>query len=311
VDDGGSIIGWGASSVYGLFSSSENTTTTTINNNNNNSSSSVTDANSESSDCPFPTAFLQKRQKELFSYYTCLNSVPDIFEFGDVHSHKFGTVMAAFLGVDKVLLARKNTSAGAALPGFASDDGHQPQHPSSRSAFPAIDENETTDITAMFDPSSLQPPTPSVPTRLIDDDVSILSDGTFNTMAGSKYVDRGSFVRGSRPQVVDFVPQHHATGSGGNGDASEGNEVTKEQQPASSDASISDASGSRRRRSTAAAAPRAKTAPVFNHPRLGNALFFVDSLLYSKVCHHKEDISSLPFSLQSSSGPFEAQALSG
>ena len=224
----------------------------------------------EGENCPFPTSFIEKRQKELTSYWTNLMRVEDIFEFGDMQSHKFGKTMAAFLEVDRVLLSRKNatmSSTGTLL--------QQRQSPlTSKLAFPAtINEDEM--LGPSFQPLDslpLLPPTREVPeaTREIDsgmlnmhdDDVSILSDGTGAFGDMSKVVN-GSPLRGRQP-VVDIVPKHISNGTCAVGDSEAnnngvmGNQTPEKQvRSPSSIASSSAASGGRRR---GKAVPKAKPA---------------------------------------------------
>ena len=63
--------------------------------------------------CPYPESFIEKRQKELLSYWISLSRVEDIFEFSDVKSHRFSKVMAKFLEVDQVLLAKRDSQSVA------------------------------------------------------------------------------------------------------------------------------------------------------------------------------------------------------
>jgi len=254
-DDGS---GWG-SSLYGMFARDDNSTK--VNNgtpaDNENNSSFIASDNPNT--CPFPTSFIERRRKELASYWTNLMKIEDIFEFGDMHSHKFGKAMASFLEVDKVLLSRKNaslSSLGTAASSVASSHLQQQQYPS----MAAIHENET----EMFGRTSFRPSYDSTlsPTREVsgltihDDDVSVLSDGTgaFGDPAAAHHnVNGSSPIRGNL--VVDVVPKHYPSGSnsmGNNGTTSE-----KQVQSSSSVASSSVNSSSRRRRSKA---PRAKPA---------------------------------------------------
>ena len=89
--------GWG-SSLYSYFRTASNTS----NDKRNNSTETTSNSN-----CPIPIPFIERRQKELASYWSDLMKIEDIFEFSDVHSHKFGKTMAAFLEVDKLLLEER------------------------------------------------------------------------------------------------------------------------------------------------------------------------------------------------------------
>eukprot|EP00578_Thalassiosira_sp_NH16_P025704 CAMPEP_0181082918 /NCGR_PEP_ID=MMETSP1071-20121207/3878_1 /TAXON_ID=35127 /ORGANISM="Thalassiosira sp., Strain NH16" /LENGTH=712 /DNA_ID=CAMNT_0023164537 /DNA_START=134 /DNA_END=2272 /DNA_ORIENTATION=- len=241
---------------------------------------SNTSAVDGSSKCPFPPSFVERRRKELAGYWIDLMKIEDIFEFGDIHSHKFGKAMAKFLEVHKVLLSRKELEREAShvmASGNAQIQQHQHQlpqqhhHPSmalsSKFSFPAIHENEAEAFgTPSFATSaaslSLTREVSAGPMAIHDDDVSILSDGTgaFGDAASHNAPPRA--IRG-RP-VVDVVPKQHSNNNGNidtGGDNSPfiAPEDSKRVLSTSSVASSS-VNSVRRHRSRAAAAPRAKPA---------------------------------------------------
>ena len=248
-EEGGGLVGWGASGMSAWFGAGDAAGEGRAGDDGNDGDDGL---------CPYPAAFLDKRQRELSSYWTNLMRVEDIFEFGDVRSHKFGKAMAAFLGVDRVLRARQDAPAGAA----SSVNGPPTRPPSAatpHTAFPAIDENATADAAPAFGPAPLPPPSSfassasspddapalEVPDRLAtyDDDVSILSDGTSNAMGGVSQRMRGVPVRGGQPAVVDIVPRQHSNDSVGGDGKNQGGRSQR-----------------RKARATASTAPRAKPA---------------------------------------------------
>lgn len=260
VQEDSSSSGWG-SSLYGMFTRDDNSTK--VNNdtrspdNENNSSPSTSNTN-----CPFPTSFIERRRKELASYWTNLMKIEDIFEFGDIHSHKFGKAMASFLEVDKVLLSRKNAtlplSAGMASASSLTSGNYQQQQQQQYPSMAAIHENETEMFgrtSSSFRPSyglSEVSPTREVSELTIhDDDVSILSDdgsGAFGdpaTVHHRSSLDRGNLVVDAVPKAIESV--------------SNGTSIPEKQEVRSSStaASLSVNSNSRRRRGKA---PRAKPA---------------------------------------------------
>ncbi|KAK1739422.1 hypothetical protein QTG54_009965 [Skeletonema marinoi] len=187
-----------SSGMFGLFSNTNATTTetaaatssTSAHRNHdedfNNHASISSSSSSTTTTCPYPKPFIEKRQKELTAYWISLSRVEDIFEFSDVNSHRFGTLMASFLEVDQVLLSRRSNSratAGAGA-GTASNQQryHQPTSPS-RLTVPVIHENET-ELYSFGARKSEQWLSPMTPAREFsgitfnDDDVSMLSDGT-------------------------------------------------------------------------------------------------------------------------------------
>jgi len=246
--------GWGTGSLYSLFGTvskdeAKTATNSTMNDaNQSEKNPDSSDDNAESSNCPFPTSFLQKRQKELASYWTNLMRIEDIFEFGDMHSHKFGKTMAVFLGVDKVLLSRKNGV-------FSTASNGQLQH--TKKAFPAINENETAELLGSFQPRPFEPSFNNAPAREVsglttihDDDVSLLSDGT------GAFGDISMIAADPGRPVVDILPPQHSF----NGRSTE---EQKFPMP-SSNLPVGARPVGRRQRGTkagsAAAAPRAKPA---------------------------------------------------
>ena len=92
--------GWG-SSLYSYFN------TASTNGIDRRNSTGTNNSHTSNNNCPIPIAFIERRQKELASYWSDLMKIEDIFEFSDVHSHKFGKTMAAFLEVDKLLLEER------------------------------------------------------------------------------------------------------------------------------------------------------------------------------------------------------------
>ena len=186
--------GGGSASLFGFVSNNTPTETaaaasTTANgntdddsNNKNASISSTTTTSTTSTTCPYPKPFIEKRQKELGSYWISLSRVEDIFEFSDVNSHRFGRLMASFLEVDQVLLSKRNTRAITAVTASSQQRYHQPMTPS-RLAVPVIHENET-ELFSFGARKSESQLSPLTPTREFsgmtfnDDDVSMLSDGT-------------------------------------------------------------------------------------------------------------------------------------
>lgn len=239
--------------------------------------------------CPFPTEFVERRRKELASYWTSLMGIEDIFEFGDMTSHKFGKTMAAFLEVDRVLLSRKNRAASVEVVSGSNGNHLHEQHDrqsssASKITFPAINEDESDDdaYRSTFRPaftaplpsdSLLLPPVGVVPgmtattlsdaTREVsginihDDDVSILSDGTGafgDGLAASPMSRRmnqgGPMARsGQQRPMVDIVPLHYSNGGGGSGEGSDGEIVRKSRMSSSSTGGTSSVVSGSRRRS--------------------------------------------------------------
>ena len=275
---------WG-SSLYGLFRTSSTESNTNKNaqsfyntKTTNDDNEQNTADNSQQPNCPFPTAFIEKRQKELSVYWTKLMKIEDIFEFSDVHSHKYGKVMSSFLEVDKVLLAKSNSSQGGEG-SIASYNHHVPAAKSH--AFPAINENETTEMFGSFDPSSAALGHTTTATSIgatrealsgiiHDDDVSILSDGTGAFGGGDAsayYVNSRTPLRGT--PLVDIVPGNcnndgspaliatNGAQSGGDMNGANGAPAPAYQQPKSS-SSVSSRKSRQSRKGRAA--PRAKPA---------------------------------------------------
>jgi len=201
--------GWG-SSLYSYFRTASNTS-----NDKRRNSTETNNSHTSNNNCPIPIPFIERRQKELASYWSDLMKIEDIFEFSDVHSHKFGKTMAAFLEVDKVLMARKDSISGAAS--LSSSPLQQQHHPS---RFPAIHENEPELYGTSLRPSLLDPSgrlSTMTPTREVsgltmhDDDVSLLSDGT-GAFDNHHLTSHNSPIRG-RP-MVDVVPKQYINDNG-------------------------------------------------------------------------------------------------
>ena len=242
--------GWGPSNLYSSFfrtpsNSSAAATTRTADTN-----------NTTKSNCPIPYPFIEKRQRELTSYWTNLMQIEDIFEFSDIHSHKFGKVMAKFLEVDKVLIARSNISVGGTAVSVASSQFQQQQmyhHP-----FPAIHENEaepSLGLSPLRDSglSNLSPYREVSGLTIHDDDVSILTEntGAFGDVAAGAH--QNSPIR-CRP-VVDVVPKHYTNGI----DAVKTTKTPPDKPVASASASVA-SSASRRSRRRVVGGPKAKPA---------------------------------------------------
>jgi len=247
--------GWG-SSLYSYFRTASNTS-----NDKRRNSTETNNSYTSGSSCPIPIPFIERRQKELASYWSDLMKIEDIFEFSDVQSHKFGKTMAAFLEVDKILLEkRKDNISGAAS--LSSSPLHQQHHPS---RFPAIHENEPELYGTSIRPSLLDPSerlSTMTPTREVsgltihDDDVSLLSDGT-GAFDNHHLTSHNSPIRG-RP-MVDVVPKQYASE---NGNLSPSESPEKKALSSRSVASTSVASSRKNR----IKAPRAK--PAFQRQRL-------------------------------------------
>jgi len=200
--------GWG-SSLYSYFRTNST--------NSRRNSTETNNSHTSNGNCPIPIPFIERRQKELASYWSDLMKIEDIFEFS-VHSHKFGKTMAAFLGVDKVLLERRkdNSSISGAV-SLSSSPLHQQHHPS---RFPAIHENEPELYGTSLRPSLLDPSerlSTMTPTREVsgltihDDDVSLLSDGT-GAFDNHHLTSHNSPIRGQ--PMVDVVPKQYAGENG-------------------------------------------------------------------------------------------------
>jgi hypothetical protein len=128
--------------------------------------------------CPYPESFLEKRQKELLFYWISLSRVEDIFEFSDVKSHRFSRVMASFLEVDQVLLAKRNCQPVAPSNSLAANQQRYEQL--SQSRLTGIHEDEFFSFGARKSEQWQSPLTLSSPSRDIsaityDDD--FISDG--------------------------------------------------------------------------------------------------------------------------------------
>ena len=226
------VGGNGSSSIFfGLFSSdnseSEPAATSSSNNNNHqtNAARNANDkpdnnipSNSTTNNCPYPPSFMEKRQKELSSYWTSLMKIEDIFEFSDVTSHRFGKVMASFLEVDRILLSRQTSSSSLSL-GIHPNNQLHPQSASlsTRMNFPVIHENETFG----YDAPVLHLSAVREMSGVIhhEDDVSILSDET-----GQARLLEASYTNGMNVipplngnKVVDMVPHGYSNGVGGQG----------------------------------------------------------------------------------------------
>eukprot|EP00970_Alexandrium_tamarense_P012379 scaffold2874_cov110-Alexandrium_tamarense.AAC.21 len=117
--------------------------------------------------CPYPHQFMQKRQKEFAVYWSSVMQIEDIFEFSDINSHRFGSTMASFLEVDRILSTRRSTFASSVTA------GHQ-YSTASRLDTPVIREEIGETYGLNLSPSRKMP----VFGLREDDDVSILSDGT-------------------------------------------------------------------------------------------------------------------------------------
>ncbi|KAL7467969.1 hypothetical protein ACHAXS_008193 [Conticribra weissflogii] len=141
--------------------------------------------------CPYPPSFMTKRQKELFNYWADLMKVEDIFEFSDVNSHRFGKIMAEFLGVDKIL-GEKSPSMSY----FASS--------LTRTSVPVIYENETSGFDAAMSHHVFATPVMSGLTLRDLDDESTLSEDNFTIGFNGRVHTNG--VSGNRKRVVDIVP---------------------------------------------------------------------------------------------------------
>jgi hypothetical protein len=237
-DKGGG--GGGSSGIFGFFSNNTTTTTTeavtfttaisngnTDDDSNNNASTSST---TTTTTCPYPKPFIEKRQKELGSYWINLSRVEDIFEFSDIHSHRFGTLMASFLEVDQILLTRRNTNsrASAAAAPFSAGEAassssslqqeryhhhhHAPISPSRLTAVvPVIHENET-ELFSFGARKSEQWQSPLTTSREFSDDVSMLSDGTganaYLTGLQNNHNSPVHAANARRRLLVDNVPAH-------------------------------------------------------------------------------------------------------
>jgi hypothetical protein len=184
----------------------------------------------DNSTCPYPESFIEKRQKELASYWTSLSRVEDIFEFSDINSHRFGRLMASFLEVDRVLLSKRNssraataTAAAAASTISSSSSANQQRHRHQQTLSPSprltgIHENETTELFSFSAKKSENWQSPLTPTREIsglsfnDDDVSILSDGTgaANAYLTSLQNNHSPILQVTRQRLVDGVPTQFA-----------------------------------------------------------------------------------------------------
>eukprot|EP00984_Skeletonema_dohrnii_P011649 scaffold4672_cov78-Skeletonema_dohrnii-CCMP3373.AAC.2 len=185
-----------------------------------NNRASISSSTSTSKPCPYPKPFIEKRQKELTAYWRSLSRVEDIFEFSDVNSHRFGTLMASFLEVDQVLLSRRSNSRATAGAGTGAGAGagtasnqqryHQPTSPS-RLTVPVIHEDET-ELYSFGARKSEQWLSPMTPAREFsgitfnDDDVSMLSDGTGANAYLTNLQNNPSPVPPGRRLLVDNVP---------------------------------------------------------------------------------------------------------
>ncbi|KAL9187097.1 hypothetical protein ACHAXT_010817 [Thalassiosira profunda] len=243
----GSGSGWG--SLYGWFRTSSDSTNASKAN-----GTAPTDTNASRNDegttqslhqnCPLPVSFIERRQKELSSYWTNLMRVEDIFEFSDVRSHKFGKAMASFLEVDKVLLSK-----GGSVTGVTGLGSPQRLH----SAFPAIvEEDETAEMLGSFRPS-FREGFGLTGSHRHDDDVSVLTEAT-----GLAFADSRSPVR-DRP-VVDVVPGQCASGGDGETDKQNGVVAEHPEKPIESSSVASSSAAASRRRRKARTAPRTKPA---------------------------------------------------
>ncbi|KAL7435383.1 hypothetical protein ACHAXM_004634 [Skeletonema potamos] len=198
-----------SSGVFGFFSRSattESAATGTAANGNNNNDDSNNNASISSTTCPYPKPFIERRQKELGSYWINLSRVEDIFEFRDINSHRFGTLMASFLEVDQVLLTKRNSRAApVAAASSPQQRNYQPISPS-RSKVPVIHENET-ELFSFGARKSEQWQSPLTPSREFSDEVSILSDGTGANAYLTRLKNNHSPVH-ARRLLVDNVPAH-------------------------------------------------------------------------------------------------------
>jgi len=141
--------------------------------------------------CPYPPSFMNKRQQELFNYWGDLMKVEDIFEFSDINSHRFGKVMAEFLGVYKIL-DKRNPSASHLTAS------------STRTSVPVIYENETSGLGAAVSHHVFATPAMSGPTLRDMDDESTLSDDNFIVGYNRKVHAKRIPCNGKR--LVDVVP---------------------------------------------------------------------------------------------------------
>ena len=165
--------------------------------------------NDASTTCPYPESFIEKRQKELLSYWISLSRVEDIFEFSDVKSHRFSQVMASFLEVDQVLLAKRNNSQSVA-PDNSLAANQQRYEQLSPSRLTGIHEDET-ELFFSFgarkseqwqSPLTLPSPSRDVSGITYDDD-SIL-DGANNAYLSNLQSKHSPFQ--TRRLLVDNVP---------------------------------------------------------------------------------------------------------
>ena len=164
-----------------------------------------------STTCPYPKPFIEKRQKELGSYWISISKIEDIFEFSDMTSHRFSRLMASFLEVDKVLLSKRSNSGRDASPVAVRNQQHQRASPT-QLTIPVIHENETELFSFGAAGQSEKFQSPITPSREFsasltfnDDDVSMLSDGTGNNGYLSNRQNDHSPIPAKR-LLVDNVP---------------------------------------------------------------------------------------------------------
>ncbi|KAL7551963.1 hypothetical protein ACHAWF_016953 [Thalassiosira exigua] len=271
---GGGLLGWFLSSSGGSDGGSAGAGTTAITSNQNgvqngdhngDADADAKENNNVAGGCPFPVSFIESRRDELASYWTKLMRIDDIFEFGDVHSHRFGKVMANFLEMEDVL------SGGGAARSSPQRPQHQQQqqqlHPQHKHHEPlpgmnAIREEEGAEGQAPSGGSQLFDSTSSAEAVressgqgcVHDDDVSVLTEGT-----GAVGTAGGSLLSRGRPggvggPVVDVLPGGLPPGLGGGGGGSAA--AAEGGQRAPSSASAKSGGGPRREKG----APRARPA---------------------------------------------------
>lgn len=141
--------------------------------------------------CPYPPSFMNKRQKELFNYWADLMKIEDIFEFSDVNSHRFGKVMADFLGVSKILEKRSPLARHLAAS-------------LTRTNVPVIYENETPGFGAAVSPHVFATSAMSGLNLRDMDDESTLSDD--NVVFGNNRQLHTKGIPCNRKEVVDVIP---------------------------------------------------------------------------------------------------------
>ncbi len=188
------------SGVFGFLRKKSHTTMDNSDDGCNNDASNTTP-------CPYPESFIEKRQKELLSYWISLSRVEDIFEFSDVKSHRFSQVMASFLEVDQVLLAKRNNSQSVA-PKNSLAANQQRYEQLSPSRLTGIHEDEFFSFGARKSEQWQSPLTLASPSRDIsaityDDD--LILDGANNAYL-SNLQSKHSPLQTRRRLLVDNVP---------------------------------------------------------------------------------------------------------